>query len=213
MGHRMSPDVGAAPGPAVLDPMTLRALHDAHVKALSCFVLRLTGGDHASTEDVVQEAMLRAWRHPEAVCGPSSSPRGWLFTVARRIVIDEWRSKRRRREVLTDRPPDVVEPDTTQSTVDRDAITQALRQLTKDQREIVVERYVRGSSVMETAAVLQVPLGTVKSRSHYALNEMSRLLATSSPRRPTTADIAADGRTDRDVSARSSHATATTLRQ
>src|SRR3954470_3820155 len=55
--------------------------------------------------------------------------RGWLSTVARRIVIDRWRSASRRREVLTDPAPGVTVEDVTQQTADRQLVLAALRTL------------------------------------------------------------------------------------
>src|SRR3978361_1806183 len=87
------------------DEQLLRALHDEHAHALWTYVVRLTRGDQARAQDVVQETLLRAWR-PAAVRDQShGSARGWLYTVARRIVIDEWRSARSRPELVTDEVP------------------------------------------------------------------------------------------------------------
>src|SRR5882757_5889080 len=89
----------------VSDAQLLRALHDEHAGALWGYVLRLTG-DRGRAEDVVQETLLRAWRHPEILDTRQGSPRAWLFTVARRIVIDEWRAARARPEITTAEPPE-----------------------------------------------------------------------------------------------------------
>src|SRR3954447_22132819 len=77
-----------------------RALHDEHAHSLLSYVVGLTH-DRAGAEDVVQETLLRAWRNGAVLECPGGSGRGWLFTVAKRIVIDRWRSASRRREVLT----------------------------------------------------------------------------------------------------------------
>jgi len=52
-----------------------------------------------------QYAELRALRHPEVLAETRGPARAWLFTVARRIVIDEWRSGRARHEVVAATPP------------------------------------------------------------------------------------------------------------
>ena len=75
------------------DEQLLRALHDLYAGQLWSFVLRLTG-DRARSQDVVQETLLRAWRKPSVLDEEQGSARAWLFTVARRIVVDEWRSAR-----------------------------------------------------------------------------------------------------------------------
>src|SRR5215218_8284213 len=79
----------------------MRVLYDEHAAALWRYALRLTG-DRARAEDVVQETLLRAWQHPEAVDDAERSARAWLFTVARNMIIDERRSARFRREIGTD---------------------------------------------------------------------------------------------------------------
>ncbi len=151
----------------------LRALHDQHAHALWSFVVRLTGGDRARAEDVVQETLLRAWRSPQLVDESRGSARGWLFTVARRIVIDEWRTARSRHEVVTDTVPErPVEADATDRIVDHQVVTAALRTLSPDHREVLLECYLRGASVAEAAATLGIPPGTVKSRTHYALRAL-----------------------------------------
>jgi RNA polymerase sigma-70 factor, ECF subfamily len=158
------------------DDQLLRTLHDEHAHALWTYVVRLTGGDRARAQDVVQETLLRAWRTPSVLDQSKGSPRGWLYTVARRIVIDEWRSARTRPEVVTDELPEPRRTDALDSvaehTVDRALVVAALRTLSPEHREVVVECYFRGSSVAEAAAALGIPPGTVKSRTHYALRAL-----------------------------------------
>ncbi|MFN2517792.1 MAG: sigma factor, partial [Jatrophihabitantaceae bacterium] len=72
----------------------LRTLHDEHARALWSYVVNLTNGDRAKAQDVVQETLLRAWRNPQVLDQSRGSARSWLFTVARRIVIDDWRAAR-----------------------------------------------------------------------------------------------------------------------
>ena len=61
------------------DVALLQALHDEHGSALWSFCLRLTGNDHARAEDLVQETLLRAWRHPEAMATLSPDHRAVLL--------------------------------------------------------------------------------------------------------------------------------------
>jgi len=60
------------------DDATLRRLWNEHAGPLLAFVLRLTGGDRGRAEDVVQETLLRAWQHPEAIDEDERSPRAAL---------------------------------------------------------------------------------------------------------------------------------------
>jgi len=105
-----------------------------------------------------------------------SSGRGWLFTVAKRIVIDQWRSATRRPVVLTDQVPDQTVEDTAQQTVDRQLVLAALQTLSIEYRRTLFETYFRGASVAEAAETLGVPPGTVKSRTHYALHALRQAI-------------------------------------
>ena len=76
----------------------LQDLHDRHARELWRFALRLTRDPHVA-EDVVQEAMLRAWRDPQLELRNDHQARAWLFTVVRNLVVDRWRSAAHRHEV------------------------------------------------------------------------------------------------------------------
>lgn len=154
------------------DAELMRALHDRHASALWSYVVGLTGGDRARAQDVVQETLLRAWRTPAVLDQAEGSVRGWLYTVARRIVIDEWRTSRFRREVVTDVVPDHGHNDETETVVNRQVVIDALRRLSDEHRAVLVECYLRGASVAEAAERLGIAAGTVKSRTHYALRAL-----------------------------------------
>lgn len=150
----------------------LRALHDEHARALWSYVVNLTNGDQGKAQDVVQETLLRAWRNPQVLDQSQGSARGWLFTVAKRIVIDEWRAARSRPEYLTDEVPEQSVADATDRAVDHQVVTAAMRTLSLEHREVLLECYLHGASVAQAAATLGVPPGTVKSRTHYALRAL-----------------------------------------
>ena len=154
------------------DGELLRTLHAEHGTALWAYVVGLTNGDRAQAQDVVQETMLRAWRNPQVLAQTSGSARGWLFTVAKRIVIDDWRTARSRRERVTEILPERPVPDATEHAVDRHLVVAALRTLSPEHRAVLLECYFRGSSVAEAAEALGIPPGTVKSRTHYALRAL-----------------------------------------
>jgi RNA polymerase sigma-70 factor, ECF subfamily len=170
------PDAPSSPRES--DAERLRALHDQHAPALWAYAVSLCGGDRARAQDVVQETLLRAWRTPDVLAQARGPVRGWLYTVARRLVIDEWRSGRARHEVVTDAVPERLRPDDeAEAVVNRRVVLDALRTLSPEHRAVLLECYFRGASVAEAAHTLGVAPGTVKSRTHYALRALRLALA------------------------------------
>ena len=151
----------------------MEQLHEEHAVALWEHCLRLTSHDRARAEDVVQETLLRAWRNLARLDDSQGSVRSWLFTVARNIVIDEWRSKRSRGELLFAEVPDAADvPDRTDELLVSWVVAEALMKLSPEHRAVIRECYYGGASVAEASLRLGVPEGTVKSRTHYALRAL-----------------------------------------
>ncbi|NEA41743.1 sigma-70 family RNA polymerase sigma factor [Streptomyces sp. SID11385] len=157
----------------------LAELQRAHGQALFALLLRLCDGDRQRAEDLVQETFVRAWQHPEALRRADyASVRPWLFTVGRRLAIDACRARRARPaevgEVLLDQaPPCADHADRSAAALD---VREALRGLSREHRDVLVEVYFRGASVAEAAATLGIPAGTVKSRAYYALRSLRSVL-------------------------------------
>jgi len=156
----------------VADEELIRTLFNEHGKAMLAYATRLTG-DRASAEDVVQEALLRAWRHPDSLTNVKGSVRGWLLTVIRNIVTDRVRARNARPAEVAESPTTVpVEDDHADQVLNSMVVLEALDQLSTEHRVVLEQVYLRGCSVAEAAEVLGIPPGTVKSRSHYALRAL-----------------------------------------
>lgn len=173
---RPAPGYETGSGPVISAPVRpddaalLRRLHEEHSAALWSFAVRMLGGDEATAQDVVQETFLRAWQHPAALDPRSGSVRGWLFTVARHLIIDQRRREHRHPEVVMPQLPEPdVQRDFAARVADRELVLSALRTLSVDHRRVLLECYFRGSSVAQAAERLGIAEGTVKSRTHYAL--------------------------------------------
>ena len=154
------------------DEALVTALYSQHAAALWSFVVPLVGGDRVRAQDVVQETMLRAWRHPEVLDGARGPVRPWLFTVARHIVVDEWRRHRSDRDVPLELGAEAAEDDRTDAVLDSWIVGDALTRLSPDHRAVLEQCYFQGRSTADAARVLGVPEGTVKSRAHYALRAL-----------------------------------------
>jgi RNA polymerase sigma-70 factor (ECF subfamily) len=95
-----------------------------------------------------------------------------MFTVARNLVIDEYRSARKRHELTTDELPERAERDRTDALFETLLVEEALAGLGLEHRSVIVHSYYGGRSIAETAAELGIPEGTVKSRLHYGLRAL-----------------------------------------
>lgn len=164
--------------PATADGQAIAELWRRHSTALLRFALKLTLGDRQRAEDIVQETMLRAWRHPEVVGDGDRPIRPWLITVTRRVAIDMWRTRGRIEESPDDQEIDRPDPaehiDQAVTALDVHA---ALEQLTPEHRDVVMAMYLHGKSVAEIAEAFGIPPGTVKSRTYYGLRQLRRLLS------------------------------------
>lgn len=149
----------------------LRELHGDYAQLLWRFVMRLVH-DRAQAEDVVQETLLRAWQHPEVLTREPNALRAWLFTVARNLVIDDWRSARHRHEFGTAQLPETPDDDQTERVLDAWLVGDALESLSPDHREVIRQAYFGGNDTASIAAALEIPEGTVKSRLHYGLRAL-----------------------------------------
>jgi RNA polymerase sigma-70 factor (ECF subfamily) len=156
------------------DAEQLRELHDAHAAVVWRYVVHLTG-DRAKADDLVQETLLRAWRSPRILEQDAASARSWMLTVARNLVIDDYRSARRRHEIaVAELPeaPDREQRDNIDELFEALLIEEALAAISPEHREVIVHAYYGGRSLAETAQHLGIPTGTVKSRLHYGLRAL-----------------------------------------
>ena len=172
----LGPASAAASSPRDPDEM-LTALYADHGSALRRFVARLSG-DHSRAEDIVQETMLRAWRHPERVAGHTGAPRAWLYTVARHLAIDQHRARQARPAepagltLLASRPA----PDQIDAAIAQWDLATALASLRPRDRDLLTARYLRDRSVGQIAADLNIPAGTIKSRLSAARDALRQRL-------------------------------------
>ena len=185
LGPARAAAAAAAP-PRDVDEM-LAALYADHGSALRRFAARLSG-DRSRAEDIVQETMLRAWRHPERVAGHTGAPRAWLYTVARHLAIDQYRA----RQAHPAEPADLTAlasraaPDQIDAAIAQLDLTAALASLRPRDRDLLTARYLRDRSIGQIAADLNIPAGTIKSRLSTARDALRLRLqsGTANPSRP-----------------------------
>ena len=152
----------------------------AHGPALLAYATRLTGGDRHMAEDVVQETWLRAWRHVDRLTEDRGSVRVWLMRVAHNIAIDQHRGRRARPTEVelpeVDAPGTPLIPAHNDEIETRVVVNAVLDNLSTEHRTTLMEVYFADRTAMSAASVLGVPVGTVKSRVHHALNTLRCVL-------------------------------------
>lgn len=174
MRTRQQTAAGSSTGRA--DDELVRLLYAEHAGPVYAYCLRWTG-DAQRAEDVVQEVFLRAWRNLSRLDLQTRPARPWLLAVARNILTDLHRAQRTRPMLVDDGAlADVPAPDDLDRAAESWRIATALQQLTPEHREVLVHTHWMGRSVAETARVLGVPPGTVKSRTYYALRALRLVL-------------------------------------
>jgi len=165
------------PDPGSADMMG--ALFSEHARALVAYAGRLLRDQYAA-EDVVQEALLRAWQHRDRLDTSEHSLRNWLFTVTRHLIIDRVRSAAFRYETAGAENVEVALPDCADAVITSIEAAALLRLLSPEHRAVVTHRYLYGRTAQETAQVLGIPAGTVKSRQHHALSALRKQVACTS---------------------------------
>jgi RNA polymerase sigma-70 factor, ECF subfamily len=137
-------------------------------------VARLILRDEDRAQDAVQEAYVQAWKHIRALRDPAA----WDAWMHRLVVHACYRAARQatRRNVIelhvvADREP-AGERDVAVSIADRDQMTRALGRLPIDQRAVIVLHFYLDLPLPETADILDIPVGTAKSRLHRGLESL-----------------------------------------
>jgi RNA polymerase sigma-70 factor (ECF subfamily) len=176
------PPVGAAAAPetaselAVLlrrsaagDEAAFGELYDAVAARLYGLVRRVVR-DPAQSEEVAQEALLEIWRQSARFDASRGSALGWMMTIAHRKAVDRVRSAEaasRRDETWQASSQDVEHDSTAEIAVgrlDAERVRRALDALTPAQRGALELAYLSGYTHTEVATMLDLPLGTAKTR-------------------------------------------------
>jgi RNA polymerase sigma-70 factor (ECF subfamily) len=158
-------------GAQLRDEELIRALYAEHASPLLAFVQRLMSGDRAAAEDIVQETLLRAWRHSDQLTADGVRP--WLFTTARRIVVDVQRARAARpAEAPAGELSSAVAADGIDAALNAAVVIDALRALSPAHRAILIDYFYRGRTAAEIAKERGLPAGTARSRVFYALRAM-----------------------------------------
>ena len=175
-------DTQLAIGLAAGDQQALADLYDRYSGLCYAVALRVLG-DPGRAEDVVQEAFLKVWNRADQFDPDRGNLRGWLLTTVRNRAVDylRGRSAHERREVeipmeSSSRTPESDPWRQVAQGLERQAIQEALESLPAEQRQAIELAFYGGYSYPEIAAMIRVPLSTVKGRARLALEKLHSYL-------------------------------------
>ena len=165
------------------DRAAFAALFEFFAPRIKAFMQR-SGASEAKAEELAQETMLAVWRKAALFDPASAGAAAWIFTIARNLRIDAHRRERRGGVIGTSdveiefQIDDSPQPDallaTTQS---EERVRSALTKLSDDQMRVVELSFFEEKAHAEIAEILEIPLGTVKSRLRLAMSRLRNLLS------------------------------------
>lgn len=162
------------------EPAALEALVEEHGNRLLRSAILLCGNE-STAQDLVQDTFVEALRSAHRFRGQSSLYT-WLHSILLNLARHHWRDNQRlvidgelatRNELISEEPASAGDSEYASTQLAR-----AMRRLSGPHREVLVLRYYEHMKIQDIAHRLGVSEGTVKSRLHYAIGEMQKLLPT-----------------------------------
>ncbi len=161
-------------------------LYAQHVNRIGRIAKSYLGVD--DVEDVVQEVFIRVYKNIKKFRGDSSLST-WIYRITVNVCKDMRAKKHRKKEILTsfgleeDDEKSFLEPveenkpsDEFLKEISEEEIRKAIEALSQEDRLLITLREIEDMSYAEIAAVVEKPVGTVKSRLHYAREKLKAIL-------------------------------------
>ena len=191
--HPMSPERPDTEDPVywsgLIEAIAARQDHDAFARLFEHFAprvktfMRRSGLDEGSADELAQETLLSVWRKAALFDGSAAGAAAWIFTIARNLRIDVLRRHRRAGTHETSgieaefHVDDSPQPDSLVARSQADErVRAALSALSDDQMRVVELSFYQEKAHAEIAEILDIPLGTVKSRLRLAMARLRNLL-------------------------------------
>lgn len=158
----------------------LSALYDRFARQVFSLTLRMVE-NQSLAEEITQDVFMTVWSRGATYKSDRGSFTAWLLSVTHNRCIDELRRRRRRARLPTMNVDDLhTEPggnpneviNEVLATLDRKMLMEALNNIPPPQKQVVLMAYYQGLTQSEISEVLEVPLGTVKTRMRLALQKM-----------------------------------------
>jgi RNA polymerase sigma-70 factor, ECF subfamily len=158
------------------DANAFEALYRRYARSVFGLALRRLG-DRMSAEDAVQETFAAIWRSARTYKPERGAGAPWLYAVARNAIVDRSRGRNEPPGEGPELPSDDPSPaERAETSYTAWRVHRALESLNANEREVIELAYYGGLSQSEVAAYLNIPLGTVKTRTRAGLGHLADLL-------------------------------------
>jgi len=160
------------------DPQAFARLYDAYVERVSRYIY-FRVSEAKDTEDLVSQVFLKAWENLDRYKMGSSPFLAWLYTIARNLVIDHYRTKK---DVLPLEeaialPSDIELPDEeTELRFDLEAMRDGLQCLSSDQQQALILKYIAGLPNDSIAKIMNKQEGTVRGLQMRGLQTLAKYM-------------------------------------
>jgi RNA polymerase sigma-70 factor, ECF subfamily len=158
------------------DRAAFETLYHRYARTVFGLALRRLG-DRDRAEEAVQETFTAVWRSAHSYRPDRGPGAPWLYAVARNAIVDRFRGRGEPVAEIPDAPsPDAGPEQAAEAGWVSWRVHRALEELPPAEREVVELAYWSGLSQSEVAGFLNIPLGTVKTRTRSALSRLSDVL-------------------------------------
>jgi RNA polymerase sigma-70 factor (ECF subfamily) len=164
----------------------LEVLYDRYARVVYSFAVRIVA-DSQVAEEVLQEAFTRSWQQASRFEFSRGSVVSWLLSITHNLAIDEVRKRQRRPQradlvdvttVLQGQADTAVDvEEAAEAAETRERIRLAMARLPETQRVVIELAYFRGLTQREIAALLNEPLGTIKTRMRLGMQKLKEYLS------------------------------------
>ena len=162
-----------------LDPAALRALHQRFYEPVARYIQFKVGNPH-TVEDLSGEVFVRVLEGLKRGRGWRDSPQGWIMGIARNVVVDHYRQKERMAEVaLNEQITAAEDSDPTRQAILNERQRQlmsALEQLTDEQRDVILMRFIEGIDIKGVAKATNKTTGAIKGLQYRALQALAEIM-------------------------------------
>lgn len=163
------------------DQSAFSELYERFNQRLYYYFFRMLGNNKEVANDFLQDLFLKLINKPE-LFKPGYKFTSWIFTVAHNMCKNEYRNREVRKIISNDENPDqfLTDENSYEETLKKEhLITQLFTEieyLSEDQKEILLLKYKENFSLKEISKILDLPVGTIKSRLYYARIELTKKL-------------------------------------